>query len=259
MLELETGDPWNGENKPASSSRFLLPFSYTLNPANGAAVKPDQLCFRQIQPKKDFDRERLLYFTAETANVLFQRAIWAEIDADLWHNAGCSGPFLFQSVSRDIIEPIEVCLAPPRLVLFEGRADDRFGHPPLRHGFLIQDVFFPETDSAHRAPCLDDLLEFNELFRYIDSPFPEHRYRFAKALADFPADYSTGRKIGETTGEDPFFCYKSRWLSLLYGVPLRMDDGQYLLPVSPTNISCERHQLLDNHLACTSNKGIHNK
>ncbi|WLE99159.1 MAG: hypothetical protein QTN59_10030 [Candidatus Electrothrix communis] len=262
MIELETGDPWKKDSKPASSSRFLLPFSYTLNPANAAAVQADQLCFRQVQPKKDFERERLLYFTAETANVLFQRAIWAEIDASAWQNAGLSGPFLFHSVERDN-RTFSVCLAPPQLVLFEGQADNRTAHPPLRHGFLIQDVFFPEADPAHRPPSLDDLLEFNELFRYIDRPFPGHLDGFfAKALKNFPADYSTG---GETIGaalkaatgtaenNRSFVCYKKRWLSLLYNVPLRMYDGQYLLPVPPTNISCERHQLLDNHLACTSN------
>ena len=148
MIELETGDPWKKDNKPASFSRFLLPFFYTLNPANAAAIQADQLCFRQIQPKKDFERERLLYFTAETASVLFQRAIWAEIDADFWQNAGLGGPFSFQSVNRDTVLPIKVNLAPPRLVLFEGQADNRTAHPPLRHGFLIQDVFFPEAESC---------------------------------------------------------------------------------------------------------------
>ena len=88
MAELITGNPWQ-KNKdtyshPASYTRFLLPFSYTLNTA---ALKADQLCFQQRQAK-DFARERLFYFTAETANVLFQRAIWAEIDAALWRKKG---------------------------------------------------------------------------------------------------------------------------------------------------------------------------
>ncbi|WP_339137058.1 MAG: hypothetical protein WGN25_03720 [Candidatus Electrothrix sp. GW3-4] len=157
MIELETGDPWNGENKPASFSRFLLPFSYTLNPANPAAVKSDQLCFRQIQPKKDFERERLLYFTAETANVLFQRAIWAEIDADFWQNAGLSGPFSFQSVNRNTEQPIKVALTPPRLVLFEGCSENPSLHPTLCHGFLILDTFFPDICLSGERPGLDDV------------------------------------------------------------------------------------------------------
>ena len=123
--------------------------------------------------------------------------------------------------------------------------------------------FSRRPSPAHRPPCLDDLLEFNELFRYIDRPFPGHLDNFfAKALENFPADYNTG---GETIGaafkaatgtaenNRSFVCYKKRWLSLLYGVPLHLYDGQFLMPVPPTNISCERHQLLDNHLACTSN------
>lgn len=252
MIELETGNPWNAENKPSSYSRFLLPFSYTLNPANAAAVQADQLCFRQIQPKKAFERERLLYFTAETANVLFQRAIWAEIDAASWQDAGLSGPFSFKSVERESTVP--VCIAPPRLILFEGCSENPSLHPTIRHGFLILDTFFPDADQSNNRPSLDDLLEFNELFRYTDCPFPEHSETFIKALADFPTNYLTGQKIGTIQELDtPFLIYKSRWLSLLYNVPLRMKDGQYLMSVPPTNISCERHQLLDNHLACTSN------
>ncbi|WP_446011821.1 hypothetical protein [Candidatus Electrothrix sp.] len=252
MMELETGEPWNTKNKPASYSRFLLPFSYTLQNAKYLSSTTDRLHFKQ-RAENSFDRERLLYFTAETANVLFRRAIWAEIDTELWRAKGCCGPFLFQSVTRYTVLPIEVCLAPPRLVLFEGQASHRSSHPPLRHGFLIQDVFFPDLDPTHESPSLDALLEFNELFRYIDCPFPEHTEKFANALADFPADYVSGRKIGDAKDNDSFYCYKSRWLSLLYGVPLRMNDGQYLLPVPPSNISSERHNLLDNHLACTSN------
>ena len=124
MIELETGDPWKKDNKPASSSRFLLPFSYTLDDAKHLRHTTDRLHFKEVQTTA-FDRERLLYFTAETANVLFRRAIWAEVDADLWHDAGFSGPFRFKPVSRHRALAVPVMLAPPRLVLFEGQADNR--------------------------------------------------------------------------------------------------------------------------------------
>ncbi|MCI5145303.1 MAG: hypothetical protein D3923_07165, partial [Candidatus Electrothrix sp. AR3] len=69
-------------------------------------------------------------------------------------------------------------------------------------------------------------------------------------------NYVAGQKIDKIKGRDggdPFLIYKSRWLSLLYNVPLRMHDGQYLLPVLPPNIACEQNdKLLENHLACTN-------
>lgn len=273
MIELVTGDPWqkdeNGEyNHPASYSRFILPFSYHLERAKHLCRKTNSLHFKQTEEKK-IDRERLLYFTAETANVLFRRAIWAEVDADLWRNAGFSDPFLFHSVNRYKVLPVTVTLAPPRLVLFEGRADNDSAHPPLHHGFLIQDAFFPASDPSHETPCLDDLLEFNELFRYIDCPFPGHREKFANALAEFPADYSAGslKTIGAVFDEmadadeqekekKSLFCYKNRWLSLLQ-FPLLTKRCQCfgLRIVKRSWIRCEQNNdsLMENHLACTNN------
>ena len=251
MIELETGDPWNAENKPSSYSRFLLPFSYTLQKKRFLCCKKIPLHFKEVQPNK-YDRERLLYFTAETANVLFRRAIWAEIDADLWRDAKCGGPFLFQSVNRNTVLPIEICLAPPRLILFEGGAGNRSSHPTLRHGFLILEAFFPDADPpCERYPCLDDLLEFNELFRYVDCPFPEHSEKFANALAEFPANYVTGGKIRDIKGNKPFFCYKSRWLSLLQSPLLTEKKGCFRL-VPENRIPDEQDdRFIENHLACT--------
>ncbi|MCI5139390.1 MAG: hypothetical protein D3922_13490, partial [Candidatus Electrothrix sp. AR1] len=67
MIELETGDPWQKDkqgtyNHPASYSRFLLPFSYTLQKKRFLCCKKTPLHFKEVQPNK-YDRERLLYFT----------------------------------------------------------------------------------------------------------------------------------------------------------------------------------------------------
>jgi hypothetical protein len=43
----------------------------------------------------------------------------------------------------------------------------------LRTGFLLVEIYFPEAAQDSR-PNLDDLLEVNELFRYWQSPFPNH-------------------------------------------------------------------------------------
>jgi hypothetical protein len=257
MIELVTGDPWQKNekgnyNQPASYSRFLLPFSCTVKRKRFLCRQKSPLHFKEVQAE-NFDRERLLYFTAETANVLFRRAIWAEVDADLWRDAGFCGPFRFQSVNRYSALPVSVMLAPPRFVLFEGRSENPSLHQTLRHGFLILNAFFPDADLPGERPCLDDLLEFNELFRYADRPFPEHINKFANALEDFPANYVTGRKIGETKGNDPFFCYKDRWLSLLQ-YPLLTKKGRCFRLVDKSRIRCEQNndRLIRNHLACTS-------
>lgn len=164
-VSVAAGDP---ERARASYTRFVLPFAYALTPTSQPA-DPTAYC-----PLAEADLPdavfRHNYLTPETADVLFRRARWFRL-------AGAGAGGTMEVVYRDKTES-SVTLLSPRLVLFEaegvlGSREHQVTDSEmaiLRTGFLLLDVCFPTA----QPPTLDQMLEFNELFRYWQCPFDGH-------------------------------------------------------------------------------------
>lgn len=249
MIDLVCGDPWDkegfGPGKPASYSRFLLPFSYKLK-SKRSVGKPTSFYYEAFSTES-FAPERSLYFTSETAKVLYERATWARIPQDVWERKYPSDkPFHFNA-QKSKHRP-EVILSPPWLILFEGECDDS-KHELLHHGFLVLEARF--SHAKGKMPSSDDLLEFNEMFRYIDCPYPGHAEDFKGMMAEFPYDFSSNEKLGECDEQDRLF-YKNRWLSLL-GLPLYNKGKLYSL-VPESSFNNEKNTCVSEHLSCNADK-----
>lgn len=164
-VSLITGDP---ANEPASFTRFVLPFVWSLEPFNGGV--PQQTHFRKVALPRLADRRG--YLTPETADVLFDRAQWLEL------NAPRSSTTLYVGNRA-----IEAEIAAPRVVLFEANAAETPEQPILCTGFLLLDLSFPKRRAGADPVTLDDLLVVNELFRYWRPPFEGHADK-SRTIAD---------------------------------------------------------------------------
>lgn len=220
-LAIETGDPEDG---PASFSRFLLPFSYRKErldspPAEAARFVP------AAPPPCD----RRQYLTFETAQVLYERALWLELRAG---ERGASRELtIYRPLGSGQERAIPVRLAAPRLVLFEWPAaapkGEREEEDPFATGFLVVELAFPKPPVT-----LDDLCFVNELFRYWTRPFAEHAERkpYLRALREAPRslDWWLDPATPKPPGEDPYF---DRWAWLL-SLPCDIEGTRWRL-VSP--------------------------
>lgn len=159
MIPLVRGDPAQGE--PASYTRFVLPFAYSLEAYPG---KPSPWVYKPYTPVDISWRQD--YLTVETAAVLFHRAKWLELKG--MENLP---PFPIVRDGR----PITVCLGVPRLVLFEwwtpSDAENQDNQGDLLCiGFLIVETYFKQDIPL----SLDDLLAFNERFRLWRQHYDSH-------------------------------------------------------------------------------------
>lgn len=199
-------------SEPQSISRFVLPFAYALERAQG--VTPAAPRYEKDDEPSD---ERKLYFTGETRQVLFERALWLRLKGD-------NSAFDFNwKVPNGMGVPLNLRRNPPRLVLFEH--DERGKSDPLRVGFLVLDIAV--LDEIH-ADNFDCLLHFNELFRYFAEPFPGHAAQrdLGVALKDYLANAeNAGERLGCCTER----LYRGRWEVLLNGFPLQIEKDAWLL------------------------------
>ena len=256
MIDIKTGNPWEkdtrGKQCPASFSRFILPFSYHLEqipPYWCKSLDTDKLFFQSF-PASALGRERIVYFTRETANVLYERATWAKIPANIWQeNKKCCGPFSFKSVARK--REFQVSLAPPWLVLFEDTAFQHVSHSLMHHGFLILDAWFPMDKDGQLTANMDDMLEFNEMFRYYDQPFTGHADKYREALADFPAEFTSV----QCKTSYPCSLYKQRWLSLLR-LPLKKENC-FLQIIPKKMLNSEQSLQIEDHISCATDTCFH--
>lgn len=239
--------PFDKQNQrrgePATFSRFVLPLPYRLTrldpqptaaPAHyfEEAWTTDWLHSAICEPRthpgpEDFgalfeaslDRERRDYFTRETSDVMFRRARWLVL-------RGLGQPPFRLPVQRDgrSVE-VTVRLRPPALVLFEcPKTPQNCGDVGLLpHAMLVVEAWW-EQGTGDTAPRLEDLLVFNELFRYFQRPFERHArlpdddgnpfHNYRRELADLPVDWrETKVKLGAViAGEDlRLSCYLRRW------------------------------------------------
>lgn len=175
-IPLAVGDPDSRKKKPATFSRFILPFAYQPQFATRSREQTESAVWRPIQlDGSDLDqaRSRFHYFTIETADVLYRRASWwqLKLSTDVAARMSFDCPRRSGGTYR-------VAIQPPRLALFEWRnAYQRLKEHHadigdlLATGFLLVDVYFPEQTTP---PEFDDLLDFNEKFRYWRQPYVGH-------------------------------------------------------------------------------------
>lgn len=195
MTEIICGNPIQS---PASFTRFVLPFAYQLKPAVPSSG-PFYIDIAHRLPEK---RWRKNYLTEETAEVLYKQAKWFEL-----HN----GTLTFNFGPRNI--PITLN---PSLVLFEcGKTEDRSRSDIFQTGLLLVDATFSST----KPPNFDELLQFNEMFRYWQCPFDIHPTKgdaksYRELLGKMPLDWACGKRLLKDERDDDAI-YFDHWDHLL--------------------------------------------
>lgn len=210
-------DPDTGRVEPFGWTRFVLPFGYQLEPWSGPEVRG----FKECAPPGLAERRR--YLTAETSLTLFTRARWMRL-------GGADSPEVWQSFEAVFASgrSLTVVLDQPCLVLFEapgcpGR--DKAAHP-LHTGMLLLDARLrPPAAKPDNGPHLEDLLEFNERFRFLRSPSDWHRKNSARLLAGYELEDGTTVGSGPLTDEHVHF---ARWAGLL-NLPVHLQGATFRL------------------------------
>lgn len=213
-----------------SASRFLLPFEFGAPTTAGFAADSGRPYFRRGTASDVIFHDlaaRKAYLTPETQQVLFSHASWWVLD-------GFARAGLKFSLPCPDGRTLVLCWQPPALILMED--------PPqpgavsqLQCGFLVLEAAVLGARPAGAAPDagleearLEDLLLFNERFRYWREPFVGHRAKNAALLQAFENSFATlmGVATQDLSGD-----YQRRWASLL-AVPLA--DGRVLYPAGAT-------------------------
>jgi hypothetical protein len=226
------------DHTPHSATRFVLPFKLALAQRAGEEVRPlagddaPKVSYRKATASDWIwanQQAREGYLTLETITVLFERASWWVMDCN--------------AVPGKMIAPdgheLNFLMRPPAVVLFEDpKDDDQSDKELLQRGFIIVEVAFKgdveEVKSEKKTIMtlrLDELLLFNELFRYWREPFKGHKTsdgemskshseKHEKQLRGFVEPF---QKMTQCSVRG---FYEERWLSLLK-VPL--GDGRGLL------------------------------
>lgn len=234
--ELDVGE------RDVSSTTFVLPFAYHLERVTGQAGNDASLWYHQVDvcgadSGVGIDTLRPRYFSRETAKSLYESARWFEIEANAWQdNTVYPTRFTFERDGRELA----VELLPPRLVLFEWDQDaDSSISGDVRHtGFLLLQACFPDGVGW----CFDDLLAFNESFRYTGSNHPAHFQGIGRPYRELI------EKLGADEDAERLF-FQERWLRLLRDLPIRdSKDGLSWL--------CGREDSLDKLMPIADNRAL---
>jgi hypothetical protein len=195
--------------EPASFTRFMLPFSYKQEPWKGskAGLTPYVESFGVSAERMVARRE---YFTSDTGTVLFDRAKWLVLDQ----------PGRTCEVQGRNHAVLSLEMMPPRVVLLEWPGRDETGHVRLarevmRTGFLLVDVRFLSGKTAWQ---IEDVLAFNDAFRYWRKPWTGHD------VADI-GGYTYRDLVPDYNASDPYF---GRWAALLRH-PVEIDGRTFAL------------------------------
>jgi hypothetical protein len=223
-IKLEYGDP---NIKPATYTRFILPFAYCLHDEKKTAQH------FYYEKDEEIDPERKKYLTYETADVLFKNAKRFVLK-DLKSNLLKDVPFRYCVAD----ESITFYVKPPSLILFEypknqenqcETADCRQcsidEHNVLRTGFLVVEIYFPEQYG--NAPSFDQLLALNEIIRYWQRPYKGHEDEMKRKIGDL-SFMPDSEKTDNKESDESIRFYFERWASLL-DIPIKCGDGFFKL------------------------------
>lgn len=221
---LECGDP---AKKASTYTRFILPFAYC--PIYLEDKKQD--CHNdhyETTVLENIERRRK-YLTYETADVLFNRARWFKLGSEVF-------PLLIPFKTRQSNKIIDVYVNKPQLVLFEFPISRKFcnkckvntdescwidDHNILRIGFLIVETYFSELNGG---VTIDDLLEFNEIFRYWQPYYREHKSKMLDH--NIPIRFGCDKTIDAESSKSEI--YFDRWADLL-SKPIKCENGTFRL------------------------------
>ncbi len=243
-LALRIGKPIVDKDKiqPATFTRFVLPFAYKVEKQPPDQNPPPALHYT-VNPLTDLSfLKRKKYFTRETGKILYEQALWLDMCAG-WNDTAWGRAEVEITLLRD--RTFRIGMLRPRITLFEAAGGQEGDDIParlaaqqeadIRHtGFLHVDLYFPEEQE--NTPELDDLLLFNEMFRYYDMPWEDHLEKYFKpSFGKVPVRYAgsepflTVAELAEG-GSDaaPQKCYFERWANLLE-IPLLHNGKQYRL------------------------------
>lgn len=226
QLHIVCGDP--AREKAASYTRFVLPFSYSVNlnvalPGEQKAQKHEYVDLNTIDDNSTINATPVLedakwrkrYLTTETAQILFHRAKWLQMKN--WSSE--------QAIKETVLrgETIKIQMAPPRIVLFHwpktNSKSARIQDNPLQTGFLIIELFFPQDSKV----TLEQFLELNEYFRYCRQPFDKH-----PAIKDFCNFISP---LWPPDTENVERLYEERWMQWIDDVNLSVGGAKFRLHI----------------------------
>ena len=244
MIDLVAGDPNKvygdeecetppGEGKKptgASYTRFIFPFAFSPVPERTGSKRPRlffEQCGREEMNMPDWLRRRR-YFTPETDQVLYESASWFVLKERIGNGneressgrtiRNWQGDRIFHLFKR----ACRVAFSKIQLVLFEWNPEfggqqhfEQSTQNLFYSGFLLIDCHFlrPKPSDAWQSPTFEDLLVFNELFRYWRCPFDDH----AQCMADF---FGEGHILPDLLTKDARDAvlrdfYLERWLRVL--------------------------------------------
>ncbi len=234
-LSLATGDP--AGDKPASFTRFILPFNYSVDSIlnfkesdEGQNSGKSGVTYQQLDTSGSSSNTvgslesalaRRLYLTNETGNILFDRAKWLQI-AD-W--SPC------QQTRETTVRnhKIRITMSPPQIVLFHWpvhtNRDIQKDSGTLQTGFLIIQLYYPDNQPDDCQIRLEDHLDVNELFRYCRKPYEGHDcYN-----SDF---YSFISNLWLPEAQSSKRMYEDRWLQWVDHARLQIDGRHYCLQLT---------------------------
>ncbi|HMP75082.1 MAG TPA: hypothetical protein PKE12_02185 [Kiritimatiellia bacterium] len=236
------GDPMEHR---ASFTRFIMPFAWSIDFCQ--MPDPGTPSYRRADSASDWihpafvstdgdlpgdftftslniDRQR--YFTRETNELLYKRAAWYVLDRNADGKDSESGKNVWKTATvQSCVSPdkrsFEVALRPPALILLEWEgAKGHLGKDDiLANGLLVQEVFFPNKDSA---PAFADLLALNEVFRCWRMPYRKHLKDCANLL------HGLNNLVGDglSGDEEDNRPYATQWLPFLRH-PIHLSNNRY--------------------------------
>ncbi|MEI6569533.1 MAG: hypothetical protein WCR20_22850, partial [Verrucomicrobiota bacterium] len=222
--KIAVGDPLA---KRASFSRFVLPFAWEAQELK--ATNPVFPRFRRatakdwihsaIENEQVVDEDRCRYFTPETAELLYHRASWFVLEENEQVAPGPGAVWKTIKVKsglKDAQHTYQIALRPPALILFEDSPSaGRYGQDAtgdlLRSGFLVIEAFFPDEN---KPPSFEDMLRFNEIFRFWRCPFEKHATEFCAAELNSIYEGMFGVDPATDRGQNHQRLYTDRWAKL---------------------------------------------
>ena len=223
----------NPSKKRASFTRFVLPFAWHKQVERSSSNFPhfrradaNDWIHSAIDGHRVMEQDRCRYFTPEAAELLYHRATWFIFQEKEKATADSSAVwkrFGVESGLKDTDRKYQVALRSPALILFEsiGKDTPEQEDPDLlRSGFLVIEAFFP--DEAH-APTFEDLLRFNEIFRYWRCPYEKHATEFCNKELNSIYKGIFGSGTGDDQEKNLQRLYAQQWAELFRHA---IKDGQ---------------------------------